>query len=403
MRVAITGGGTGGHVFPGVAVAEALRARAPDTEIIFIGGSRGLEATAIPEAGFEFRAVPARSLLGRRWLAVPMVFWTLLRGIISAYRILRRFDPDVVFATGGYVSGAVAIAGRLLRRPLVLHEQNSVPGLTNRLLSRIADEVHLSIPSARRHFGRRHHLRLSGNPVRRDVMQGDARRARREFGLSADRRTILILGGSQGARSINRAAVDMIRALRHRDELQFILQTGRRDQNRIQRQLRRLRDRVRVRAFIQRMGDAYAVADLVVARAGATSLAEIAATGRAAILVPYPHASHNHQAANARVLLEAGAARVIADRELSGRRLTSEIANIIDTPRKLREMSNSALLMARPDAADKIARALCDLGGGGGEENGDREESGRDQGARGGGSATSRRPSVRMPRDRRWG
>ncbi|MBD3237205.1 MAG: undecaprenyldiphospho-muramoylpentapeptide beta-N-acetylglucosaminyltransferase [Candidatus Eisenbacteria bacterium] len=375
LKVAITGGGTGGHVFPGVAVAEALRALPGETEILFIGGSRGLEATAIPDAGFEFRAVPVRSLLGRRLLAVPMVLWTLLRGVVSAYRILRRFDPDVIFATGGYVSGAVAIAGRLLRRPLVLHEQNSVPGLTNRLLARIADEVHLSIPSARRYFTRRHHLRLSGNPVRREILAGNARRALRDYGFSPERRTILILGGSQGARSINRAAVETIRALRRRDDLQFILQTGRRDQSRLQRQLRRLRDRVRVRAFIRNMGDAYALADLVVARAGATSLAEIAAAGRAAILIPYPHASHNHQEANARVLREAGAARVVPDRRLTGRRLTSEIANIIDTPRKLREMSNSALLMARPDAAQKIARALRALVSGGVEENGNGEES----------------------------
>lgn len=372
MRIVVTGGGTGGHVFPGIAVAEALKRLAPEAEVLFVGGAAGLEATAVPEAGFPFRAVPARGLLGRRLLAVPMVFWILLRGMLASYRILHGFDPDVVFATGGYVSGAVSIVGRLLGKPLILHEQNSVPGLTNRMLSRVATEVHLNIPGARRFFARRRHLKLSGNPIRQNVLAGDRDRALREYGLQNERITILILGGSQGARSINRAAVNAIHLLRDRRDIQFIVQTGQRDYHRAHHKLRAVRDHVRVRPFIRNMGDAYRVADLVVARSGAMTLTEIAVCGKASILIPFPHATHDHQEANARVLAEAGAASVIRDGDLDGELLASEIAKVIDTPRKLREMCNSALLMARPDAAEKIAAALVRHAAGNGEENGER-------------------------------
>ncbi len=358
MKVVITGGGTGGHVFPGIAVAQALCRASSAVEILFIGSSGGFEARAVPQAGYAFAPVPARGLLGKRLLAVPLVMWTTLRGCLAAYRVMNEFDPDVVFATGGYVSGAVALAGRLLRKPLILHEQNSVPGLTNRLLSRVAQEVHLNLPVARRHFPRRRHLKLSGSPIRQGILEGDADRARREFGLSAGRRTVLILGGSQGARSINRAAVSAIRSMSGREDVQFVLQTGRRGFGWVQRRLRGRRRVVCVRPFIEQMGDAYQLADLVVARAGAMTLAEICACGKASILIPFPHATHNHQEKNARALSDVGAAEMIEDRQLRGDRLAMLIAKSIDTPQKLREMSHNALLLARPDAADRIARAL---------------------------------------------
>jgi len=367
VKVLITGGGTGGHVFPAIAVAEALQRLNPQAEILFVGGAHGLEATAVPQAGFAFHAVPARSLIGRRLLALPAALWTTLRGLIASVRILRRFRPDVVFATGGYVSGPVALAATLQGRPVVLHEQNTIPGLTNRLLSRIAREVHVSDPGSRRFFPRRRHLKLSGNPVRPNVIQGDPQRAMREWQLERGRRTVLVLGGSQGARSINRAAVSAVRRLAERTDLQFVLQTGPRDQGWVARKLQPVTLPVRVLAFIQRMGDAYRAADLVISRAGAMTLAELAVCGKAAILVPYPHAARNHQERNARALVEGGAAEMILDRELNGRRLAASIVKMIDTPRKLREMSHNALRRARPDAARKIAAALLRYGTGEGE------------------------------------
>jgi len=380
VRILITGGGTGGHVFPAVAVADALRRAEPEVELLFIGGAGGFEARAAVQAGIPFRAIPARGLLGSRWLSRPAILWTTLRGILASLSIMRRFQPDVLFATGGYVSGAVAVAGWLLRRPLVLHEQNSIPGLTNRLLSRIAREVHLNTPAARVHFPRRDHLRLSGNPIRRTVLQGEAARGEQLFRLERGRRTVLVLGGSQGARSINRAAVGAIERLAGRRDLQFLLQTGPRDQRWAQQQLRGVDLPVAVRAFIDEMGDAYSVADLVVARAGAMTLAEITARGKAAILIPFPYATHNHQESNARWLVEAGAAVMILDRALDGETLAAQIAKLIDTPRKLREMSHHALRLARPSAAEKIAAALLRAvpGSAAQEPAGERGSSGRE-------------------------
>jgi UDP-N-acetylglucosamine--N-acetylmuramyl-(pentapeptide) pyrophosphoryl-undecaprenol N-acetylglucosamine transferase len=363
VKIIITGGGTGGHVFPGIAVAEALTRKTREVEVLFIGGAEGFEAKAVPAAGYRFAPVPARGLLGKRILALPMALWTVLRGLIVAYRQIKAFDPDVIFATGGYVSGPVALAGRLLGKPLVLHEQNSVPGITNRLLSRVAREVHINLASARKHFPRRRHLKLSGSPLRRGILEGDRGRARQDLGLERDRLTVVILGGSQGARSINRAAVGAIQRLQQRDDLQFVLQTGQHDFRWAQTRLRGARTPTVVRPFIEKMGDLYQLADLVVARAGAMTLAELSACGKASILVPFPHATHNHQEANARDLLEAGAAIMILDRDLSSDLLADEIAKLIDTPRKLREMSNNALIMARPDAAEKIADALLRYGG----------------------------------------
>ncbi len=359
MKLIVTGGGTGGHVFPGIAVADAVRRSDPDARILFVGTAAGMEARLVPEAGFDFRAVPARSLLGRKLLQLPLALWTLGRGIASAMGIIRRFDPDVIFATGGYVSGPVAVAGRLLGKHIVLHEQNSIPGLANRWLSRLADEVHLNDSAARPFFARKSHLRLSGNPIREGVLEGDPARARREHGLQEGRTTILVVGGSQGARSINRAAVAAIRRLAEkRNDLQFVVQTGRRDARGAARRLAGLSLPVRVLPFISRMGDLYRAADLIVARAGAMTLAEIACCGRAAILVPYPHATHNHQQKNAESVAEAGAAVMILDAQLNGARLAAEIAKLVDRPRKLREMSTNALRRARPDAAEKIAAAL---------------------------------------------
>ncbi len=371
VKVLITGGGTGGHVFPGIAVAEAIKAAEPECDILFVGGSHGLEGKAVPEAGFAFEAVQASGLLGKRLFAMPVVLWTTLRGFISSLRIVNRFDPDVVFATGGYVSGPVSLAGVLRGKPLVLHEQNSVPGMTNRILARCAREVHLNMPGARRFFSKRRHLKLSGNPIRKTILVGDRHKAREEFGLERDRMTVLILGGSQGARSINRAAVGAVRQLLHdRKELQFVIQTGRRDAGFVRGRLSRYRARVCVRPFIQQMGDAYDLADLVVARAGAMTLTEITVCGKPSILVPFPHATHNHQEANARAMVDMGAAEMILDRDLTPEHLAQTILKFVDTPGILREMSMGVLTLARPAAAEKIAAALLAFGGAVETENG---------------------------------
>ena len=364
MKVLIAGGGTGGHVFPGIAVAEELRSHHREVEILFVGGRRGLEAIAVPEAGFRLRTLATAGFARRRpwtwpWAAVVNTF-----GLLQALWLVLTERPRVVLGTGGYVSGPVSVAAKLLGVPLLLQEQNSIPGLTNRWLSRIADEVHLSFLEARSWFPRRDHLKITGNPVRAHILSGEREPGLREFRLDRDRPTLFVFGGSLGAKRINAAALDALRRLKGRVAVQCILQTGREDFDAVHQAVASDQLPATVLPFVKQMHLAYAAADLVVCRAGAMTLAEIAVCGRPSILVPYPYAAHDHQRVNAANLADRGAAVVIEDADLTGERLAREIAHLLADRTTLSRMSANARLFARPDAAERLARALVAWGEG---------------------------------------
>jgi UDP-N-acetylglucosamine--N-acetylmuramyl-(pentapeptide) pyrophosphoryl-undecaprenol N-acetylglucosamine transferase len=358
MKVLIAGGGTGGHVFPGIAVAEELKRLHPGAQVVFVGSRRGLEAISVPEAGFPLRFMEARGFPRRAWWRWPGAALANLIGLAQALVIVMVERPDVVLGTGGYVSAPVAFAAWLLRKPLILQEQNSIPGLANRWLGRIADEVHLSFVEARSYFTRKDHLKVTGNPVRAYILSGDRDSAFQEFGLTAGRPTVFVFGGSRGARRINQAAVEAMRRLKDRVDVQWILQTGREDFDWVKTEVDKDQLPARVVPFLRRIHQAYAAADLVVCRSGAMTLAEIAVCGTPAILVPYPHAAHNHQVVNASNLVDRGAAAMILDRELTGERLAREVARVLSDRQTLSSMSAHARLFARPDAAEKLVRSL---------------------------------------------
>jgi UDP-N-acetylglucosamine--N-acetylmuramyl-(pentapeptide) pyrophosphoryl-undecaprenol N-acetylglucosamine transferase len=358
VKVIIAGGGTGGHVFPGIAVAEELRRTQPDATVLFVGSRRGLEAQAVPGAGFPIRFVMARGFPRRAWWRWPASVLSNGIGFLQALWVVATERPDVVLGTGGYVSGPVSLATWLLGRPLVLQEQNSIPGMANRWLARIADEVHLSFVEARSYFKRKDHLKVSGNPVRAHILSGDRTAALVEFGLTAGRPTIFVFGGSRGAHRINEAALEAMRRLKDRVDVQFILQTGREDLEWASRIVESEHLPARVVPFLQRIHMAYAAADLVVSRSGAMTLAEIAVCGTPAILIPYPHAADDHQVVNASNLVDRGAASMILDRELTGERLAKEIAHLLSDRQTLSRMSANARTFARPDAAERIAKSL---------------------------------------------
>ena len=358
MKVLIAGGGTGGHVFPGIAVAEELRAHHPGVEVLFIGGRRGIEATAVPEAGFRLRTLLTAGFPRRRWWRWPWAALVNVAGLVQAFLILLTERPRVVLGTGGYVSGPVSFAARALGIPLLLQEQNSIPGLTNRLLSRIANEVHLSFLEARSHFPRRDHLKVTGNPVRSYILSGDREPALRDFKLSVGKPTLFVFGGSLGAKRITAAAVDALRRLKGRVDVQCILQTGREEYEAVRATVAAEQLPATVLPFVKKMHLAYAAADLVVCRAGAMTLAEIAVCGRPSILIPYPYAAHDHQRVNAQNLADRGAAVVIEDAELDGERLAREVAHLLADRTLLSRMSANARLFARPDAAARLARSL---------------------------------------------
>jgi len=360
-RVVIAGGGTGGHVYPGLAVAQVLRQRHRDLEITFMGTERGLEAQVVPKEGYDLKLLPVRGLPRQFSRAQISALIAFLKSVFITWRFLLRWRPEVILGTGGYVSAPAIVAGRALRIPIVLQEQNAVPGAVNRMLSRLATEVHLNFAGARRHFRRRDHLRLTGNPLRPGLLTGNRARAFRHFRLRPDRRTIFSLGGSHGAHSINEALVDAIRRVPRSANIQFLIQTGKADLAWMQDRLSDAPVPVSCHAYLNNVDDAYTIADLVICRAGAMSLSEITASGIPAILVPYPHATDDHQVQNASELVDLGAAVMILDSDLSGERLVKEIQTLITDPARLRRMASSAHGSAKFGGAEKLADAMTAL------------------------------------------
>jgi UDP-N-acetylglucosamine--N-acetylmuramyl-(pentapeptide) pyrophosphoryl-undecaprenol N-acetylglucosamine transferase len=364
VRVLIAGGGTAGHVFPALALARRL-VESHGADVRFVGTATGQEAGLVPAAGFAFTTVEARPFVRKvslRAAAAPV--W--------AARSVTRCRPlvasaDVVVGMGGYVSVPASLAAIRSRRPLVLHEQNAVPGLANRTLSRVARTVALSFGETARLLPRRTHTAVTGNPVREEIVavRSDraalAEEARSALGLESGRATVVAFGGSQGALHLNGAVAGALDLLRDRGDLQVVLLTG---PAHLEEAGRRLPGEgallVRVLSFLDRMELAYAVADLVVSRAGATTVAEAAVSGLPTILVPYPYATGRHQEANARALQRAGAALVIMDDALTGELLASRVASLVDDRIRLQAMAERAAAWARPDAAEALAKVVAE-------------------------------------------
>lgn len=363
MRVLIAGGGTAGHVFPALALARRLVTEG--AEVDFVGTEGGQEARLVPAAGFPFHAVEARPFVRR--LSVDA-----LRAPGAAVRSVKQCRPlveaaDVVVGMGGYVSVPAGLAALRGRRPLVLHEQNAVPGLANRSLAVPARAVALSFAEAARLLPRRTRTVVTGNPVREQVLavagerEALSKEARAELGLDEDRQTVVVFGGSQGALHVNRAAAAAIHRLRDRHDVQIVLLTGPAHLAEVRRDVAGDTPLlVRILPFLDRMELAYAVADLVVCRAGATTAAEITVCGLPSVLVPYPHATARHQEANARALQRAGAGIVIMDHALSGDLLTTRIAELLADRGRLRVMGARASAWARPDAAEQLAQVVVE-------------------------------------------
>jgi UDP-N-acetylglucosamine--N-acetylmuramyl-(pentapeptide) pyrophosphoryl-undecaprenol N-acetylglucosamine transferase len=358
VKILIAGGGTGGHIYPGIAVAEELRRLRPDAEFLFVGSDRGLEGRVVPDAGFALQTLPARGVVRTRWWKLPASAWGNFVAFVRALGLMKKFAPDVVLCTGGYVSMPVGLAAWWNKKPLILQEQNSVPGLTNRILSAFAREVHVAFTEARPYLMQKDRLRLSGNPVRRVILSGDRRSARQRFGLDEQAPTVFVFGGSRGAKRLTEAALQAMKDLRTSLDAQWILQTGKEDFNTAKVEAETAGARAVIMPYIIQIHEAYAAADLVVCRAGAMTLAEIAAVGVPAILVPFPYSAYDHQVKNAESLAERGAAVLIKDEELTGERLAQEVLRLLRDKEQLMRTSAHARTFARPDAAERIARSL---------------------------------------------
>ncbi|SDB09852.1 UDP-N-acetylglucosamine-N-acetylmuramylpentapeptide N-acetylglucosamine transferase [Desulfonatronum thiosulfatophilum] len=351
-RVILTTGGTGGHIFPALAVAEELRARHPAIELLFVGGTRGPEGKLASQAGLAFEALPVAGVLGRGWRALGILGW-LPRSVVQAMGILRRFKPDVVLGLGGYAGFSTVLAAWMSRIPTAIHEQNGFPGMTNRLLGRLVRKVLLSLPDERGFFDP-DKVVYTGNPLRQAVRE---LRTIEPAGESP-RRNVLILGGSQGAKAINQAVLESLDGFQE-ERISLWHQTGPADLERVANGYSQAGwDKARVEPFIDNVAEAYGWADLVVCRAGATTLAELTAMGKPSVLIPFPYATHNHQMLNARHLEQAGAAMVLMESYLARVQLWAVVKDLLDIPGKLRDMSKSAWELGRPDAGAAVVREL---------------------------------------------
>ena len=364
IRVMIAGGGTGGHIIPAWSIGEALHQRNPETTLLFLGSDRGLERETIGRAGYRLEEFSLRGLPTRFNIASLQAAWSMFRAFLRLRKLIGTFKPDVMVGTGGYVMVPGAFAARLSGIPVVLQEQNSIPGRASRFVSRFAAEVHIHFTESRRYFRDRGKLRLSGNPVRVRISEGRGMRTRQKYRLHRNRKTVLILGGSLGAHSINEAFRGLLGYFRNDNSVQFVIQTGKEDYRTVLNSVRDSGVKVVVKSFLHQIEDLYGISTLVVARAGAMTISEIAATGLPSILIPYPHAMDDHQTANARALTDKGGAILIPDRELTGERLAQEVRALLDQPGKLRQMGQYAYALSRPDAAQRIAKAVERLGGG---------------------------------------
>jgi UDP-N-acetylglucosamine--N-acetylmuramyl-(pentapeptide) pyrophosphoryl-undecaprenol N-acetylglucosamine transferase len=361
MRVIIAGGGTGGHVFPGLAVAEELRSRDASTEVIFAGTEYGIEARVIPREGYPIKFVRAEGLVGvslkKKLRAAVKIFLS----IADSYKILRTLRPDMVIGVGGYASGAVTLCAFFMSVPTMVLEQNSMPGLTNKILGKFVDVICITYQESMSFFPKSKTY-FTGNPVRMNVIRGNRESAFRLFSLDRDFFTIFVFGGSSGAKSINSAVVNSLNYLHDlRDKIQFLHQTGLKDFENVRDAYRKSGFRGMVAPFIHQMGEAYAVADVVVSRAGATTLAEMTALGKAAILVPFPYAAGEHQELNARKLVDIGAAKMIPDRELKGETLAKAIQELYTNEALRNDMQRHSRSVGRPDASAKVVDIAMSL------------------------------------------
>ena len=356
MKLLLAGGGTGGHLFPAIALAEQFKAEEPQGEVLFIGTERGLEARMLPELGWALETIEMSGWAGRGFIARFRVLGLLFKSLGQSRKILRSFGPDVVVGVGGYASVPALLAAKTMGIPYLIHEQNAWPGLANRLLGRWAKRVCLSFDEADRAFYRSATV-LTGNPVRAAMETCPA--------MNDDKNCLLVFGGSQGANAINRVIVAALPLLEEwRDRLEIIHQTG---EQGYAETVQGYRDNnwpeTAVTPFIKDMAGAYARSTLIVCRAGATTIAELTACGRPAILVPYPHAAAGHQSTNARAMAAKGAAMTMEETDLTPERLATLIKGLLYDRTSLKAMAAAARGLARRGAAARLlqeCRAVLD-------------------------------------------
>lgn len=355
MKILIAAGGTGGHIYPGIAVANEILRRDKSSEIRFVGTARGLETKLVPNAGFKLELIESAGIKNVGLANTLKGLLLLPKSFLAARKIIKDFKPDVVVGAGGYVTGSVLLTASFLRIPTLVMESNALPGFTNRQLARFVDKAAVTFEEAARFFPGK--AVVTGNPVRREFFDIPAKK-RENFSFS-----LLAFGGSQGARAINNALIEALPHLTaERDKLKITHQTGELDYETIKSGYQKADwQTADVRKYLDKMTEEFARADLIISRAGATTCAELCAAGKAAIMIPLPTAADDHQRKNAEALAAAGAARLILQKDLNGVALAEEIKSLINAPEKITRMEQAAKNLVKNDAAATMVDLIEEL------------------------------------------
>ncbi|BBM17462.1 UDP-N-acetylglucosamine-N-acetylmuramyl-(pentapeptide) pyrophosphoryl-undecaprenol N-acetylglucosamine transferase [Enterococcus avium] len=354
MRILVTGGGTGGHIYPALAFIRYVQKIQPDSEFLYVGTHRGLENKIVPETGISFKTIKIQGFKRKLSLDNIKTVQLFLESIKRSKEILREFKPDVVIGTGGYVSGSVVYAAARMKIPTIVHEQNSVPGMTNKFLSRFADRVGICFPDAAQYFPESKTV-LVGNPRAQEVVTSGKSEVLEQYGLLPDIPTVLIFGGSQGALKINQAVIQALPKFSQKD-YQVLYASGDRYYNEIKEKfdVEKINRNLSLQPYIKNMTDVMANVDLLIGRAGATSIAELTALGLPAILIPSPYVTNDHQTKNAQSLVNAGAVKMIPDADLTGESLIDAVDEIMNDSEKREAMAKASRQEGIPDAAERL-------------------------------------------------
>ncbi|MFC5651683.1 undecaprenyldiphospho-muramoylpentapeptide beta-N-acetylglucosaminyltransferase [Paenibacillus solisilvae] len=365
MRIVLTGGGTGGHIYPALAVGKQVLADIPGSSILYIGSPKGLESRIVPAQGISFEAVEITGFKRKLSLDNVKTVMRFLKGVRRSKQLLREFKPDVVVGTGGYVCGPVVYAAAKLGIPTLIHEQNAVSGLTNQFLTRYASCVAVSFKDSLPQFKRSKHAVYTGNPCATHVVRASRDKGFASLGLPSGSRVVLMVGGSRGAKAINDAMVEMVPLLDQLRNVHFVFVTGEsyyeQTMNRMKQGRSSLPSTLQVLPYLHNMPEVLAASELVVGRSGASSLAELTALGIPSILIPSPNVTNNHQEANARSLAEAGAAEMIIEKDVTGQVLFQRISAIMNNSKQLSDMKQAALKLGMPESAALIKNELMKL------------------------------------------
>lgn len=362
MRVIITGGGTGGHIYPAIAIADKIKEHHPDAEILYIGNKIGLEKDIVPKAGYPMEFVDAKWIDRSNILKIFDTVLTSMRGTRQARKIMKRFRPDIVIGTGGFVCFPVLLAGQRYGAKCYIHEQNAFPGVANKSLERLVNKVFLGFPEASEHFHEPKKHVVTGNPVRQSFFNADRKEAREKLGISKDSFVVFSFGGSQGAERINEVIFDLMRVVNKREDITLIYGTGSQYYDEILEKVKEeeidLKDNIRIKSYIDNMPDHLAASDLIISRAGALSVAETCVCGRAAILVPSPNVTGNHQYFNAKSVADKGGAILIEERDLTSEILIRNVLVLKDDPEEVWGMEKAAASCVPGDAAELIYQEI---------------------------------------------